>query len=105
MDLKRVETRYAYGEGFPRTICHTGPDRKGRTKLQGEYIEFYNEPGEKIKKKGSYKDGRIDGLLLEYYQDGKLSCKSLWKEGQMIYLVEYDQQGRIIKNYGESPNE
>ena len=99
--LTRVDTRYEYGEGFKRTTCHTGEDRKGRIKLNGEYIEYYNEAGEKIKKRGSFKDGRIDGELIEYYQDGNVSSKSKWKEGQMIYIQEFDQQGRIIKNYGD----
>lgn len=96
---KIVETRYNYGEGYKRTIIGRGVDRKNRPCNDGIYIEYYNEPGEKIKKKGSFKQGRIDGELLEYYQDGKLSSKSLWREGLMLNLQEFDQKGRIIKDY------
>ena len=94
---KVVTTRYNYGEGFIRSIVTRGFDRKGRACNNGPYTEFYNEPGENVKKKGSFKNGRIDGELLEYYQDGKLQCKSYWTEGAMISLEEYDQNGNIVK--------
>ena len=98
MDSKEVRTHYAYGEGYLRSIVTRGVDRKGYPCNDGPYTEFYNEPGEKIKKKGSYSGGRIDGELLEYYQDGKLASRSLWKFGSMLSLQEFDQEGRIIKD-------
>ncbi len=98
MESKEVRTNYNYGEGFLRSIVTRGVNRKGYPCNDGPYTEYYNEPGEKIKKKGFFKGGRIDGELLEYYQDGKLQSKSLWKDGAMLYLQEFDQEGRIIKD-------
>jgi len=94
---KVVTTHYNYGDGYIRSIVTRGFDRKGHACNNGPYTEFYNAAGEKVKKKGSFKNGRIDGELLEYYQDGKLQCRSCWNEGAMITLEEYDQNGVIIK--------
>lgn len=83
---------------YKKTVITRGTDRKGNPCNDGPYTEYYNAPGEVVKKKGSFKSGRIDGELLEYYQDGKLQSKSLWKEGLMLSLQEFDQEGRLIKD-------
>ncbi len=98
MESKEVRTNYNYGEGFLRTVITRGVDRKGHPCNHGPYTEYYNAPGENVKKKGSYSGGRLDGELLEYYQDGKIQSKSNWKEGLMLSLQEFDQEGRIVKD-------
>jgi len=98
MDGKEIRTNYNYGEGYLRTVITMGVDRKNRPCNDGPYTEYYNAPGEIVKKKGFFKAGRIDGQLLEYYQDGKLQAKSNWKEGLMLSLQEFDQQGKIVKD-------
>lgn len=93
-----IRTNYNYGDGYLRTVITRGFDRKNRPCNDGPYTEYYNAPGEVVKKKGSYKGGKIDGELQEFYQDGKMQCKSYWKEGIMLSLQEFDQQGRLIKD-------
>lgn len=83
---------------YKKTVIARGVDRKGYPCNHGPYTEYYNAPGEIVKKKGSFKGGRIDGELLEYYQDGKLSSKSLWRDGMMLSLQEFDQEGRVVKD-------
>ena len=96
--MTEIRTRYNYGEGYLRTIITRGVNRKGYACSDGPYTEFYNAPGEIVKKQGSYKGGKLDGELTEFYLDGKIQCKSTWKEGLMISLQEFDQEGRVIKN-------
>lgn len=43
---------------------------------------------------------RLNGKLFEYYQNGKLQSESFWNGSDMKYLIEYDQEGRVVKSYG-----
>lgn len=66
------------------------------------YIEWYKDKNGKnisVKKQGKYKKSRLNGKLVEYYQDGSIQCESYWNGGTMVYLKEYDQNGRIVKDY------
>jgi antitoxin component YwqK of YwqJK toxin-antitoxin module len=84
---------------YKRYVVTRGFDRKGNPCNDGPYIEYYNAPGEKVKKKGSFSAGRIDGELLEFYEDGiTLSSKSQWRDGSMVYLQEFDKEGKVIKH-------
>ena len=42
---------------YKRSIVTRGVDRKGNPCNDGPYTEFYNAPGEKVKKKGFFKAG------------------------------------------------
>ena len=50
-------------------------------KLEGEQLKWW-ENGQLATKK-FYKDGKQEGKYLEWYKDGQLCCKSFYKEGKL----------------------
>ena len=71
----------------------------------GQYKEYYGgaiaaygyTPGKNLKKEGTFKNGKLDGEWLSYYENGQLAIKSNYKNGNLdgAYL-EYSREGQLI---------
>ena len=48
----------------------------------------FDENGNKIKE-GFYKEGKLEGAVLNYNKIGKLSLKIIYKEGLLIEAIPY----------------
>ena len=58
-------------------------------------ITMWNE--KKIKSETSFKNGKIDGIVKQFYENGKLQLQSVWKEGKGNgELKEYYENGQLL---------
>ena len=51
----------------------------------------------KFNVKGNYKDGRLDGLVEWYYENGQLKRKENYKDGKQDGLQEYFNDNGSLK--------
>jgi antitoxin component YwqK of YwqJK toxin-antitoxin module len=77
--------------------------KKGVTKFNGVYYEFY--PGGKLKAKGYYKRGKRTGKWLRYYQGGQKSEEGFFDAGfkTELWMTYYESgvmswKGNFFKN-------
>lgn len=59
-----------------------------------EYYEYY-EDGE-IKEVSNWKDGKLDGVKKTYYSSKKIQTDETWKDNQLVSLIYYDSDGKIL---------
>jgi antitoxin component YwqK of YwqJK toxin-antitoxin module len=58
-------------------------------------ITMWNE--KQIKSETSFKNGKIDGIVKQFHEKGKLQVQSFWKEGKGNgELKEYYENGQLL---------
>jgi len=62
-------------------------------KLDGLYTEWY-ENGQKVKE-GNYKDGKDDGLYTEWYENGQKEFELTYKDGEIISEKWWDEDDTL----------
>jgi len=68
--------------------------REGKP-FTGEAIDFHKKTGRKSKSY-QFKDGKLHGLIREWYEDGTMSGKKFYKAGKRHGLTEYwDEKGKL----------
>ena len=60
--------------------------RSGR--LHGDYTDWY--PNGQMERKGSFKDGKFDGLWIRYHKDGTERSRTTYDEGRGIETIFND---------------
>ena len=65
-----------------------------------ESIISLNEDVDKrpVKIIGNYKEGMPDGLFQTYNQDDQLQTESIYKEGKVLNIKEYDKMGALVSD-------
>jgi hypothetical protein len=60
-------------------------------------VKKYNEVTGKLEIESTYKNGKSEGLLKEYYPSGKLQVEVNFKDNEADGIFrEYDETGKII---------
>ena len=71
--------------------------QKSWKKIELVKKETYHENGQ-IKREGNFKDGELDGKMINYYENGKKRGEAFFKDGEengkRIYYYENGQIGR-----------
>jgi antitoxin component YwqK of YwqJK toxin-antitoxin module len=65
-------------------------------KLSGEYIEFYEDG--KIRQKRFFKNGKENGEYISFYENGKVCKKCFCKDGKILgEYIEFYEDGKVYK--------
>ena len=69
-----------FGEDYHKKRVDLGNLRDG--KKEGKWVWYYHSTGKKGYK-NSYKDGKLDGLSTEWYENGQMKYKGTYKNGKL----------------------
>ncbi len=113
----RVHPKYIYTLAYLCPICRSEETCMKRSTFKFDYIcrsyvesSYVNgvEDGVKIefdrddhwiRHIAYYKEGKMDGRIIWYYPDGRISSYSLYQMGARLEEVGYDKNGKITKEY------
>ena len=63
-------------------------------KYVGEYYEYFEDGS--IKEFSNWKNGELDGVKKTYYSSKEIQTDEVWKDNQLISLVYYDSDRKIL---------
>jgi antitoxin component YwqK of YwqJK toxin-antitoxin module len=67
--------------------------------LQCPVIEFYESGAVRLVQ--SYRNNRTNGIAKEYFENGRLKAEILYRRGDAIASIQYDDSGKIISSTEE----
>jgi antitoxin component YwqK of YwqJK toxin-antitoxin module len=67
--------------------------------LQCPVIEFYESGAVRLVQ--SYRNNRKNGIAKEYFENGRLKAEILYRRGDAIASIQYDESGKIIRRTEE----
>lgn len=83
----------AYDKDYFSDYYEEGTYRDG--KQEGPFKQYYSD-NKKIKMKGNFKNGKIDGTLKEYGRNGSIYYKAVFKDGVKNKEKNYDTSKKIF---------
>ena len=78
-----------YENGNIKSITYHKKTRNGIEKVKEE---IYHENGQK-EGEGTFKDGKLEGLVTGWYENGQKNSEQLFKDGNLISLKEWNEDG------------
>ena len=106
---EREGIRYLKGSGNPYTgktfVLHENGQKKGEGaykdgKKDGLWLEWYSN-GQKMWKI-NYKNDKLDGLLLRWHENGQKSWEGNWKDGKEISTKYWNSKGEPVDSQEEA---
>ena len=80
-----------YDNGNIKSITYHKKTRNGIEKIKEE---IYHENGQK-EGEGTFKDGKLEGLVTGWYENGQKNSEQLFKDGNFISLKEWNEDGSV----------
>ena len=81
-----------FGEVNPLKKVYMGNLLKG--KKEGRWKSYFDSNGKKSYDY-NFKNGELDGLSTEWYENGQKKYEGIWKDGKLISRKDWNEDGSV----------